>query len=240
MKNLPRFILFWSFYWWFSPVLAQDYFIGIRGGVNFNTIGELHHLGTASGGGINVTPVDDAFYTADKTMGNHYGIFFKANFGRFFIIPEFNFTSMKNTYPLAILPANWSASKMEVPILIGFHLYKPISIYAGPSFSSVTDMELEGVEYPILFDKNSTGFNAGILIEYKRFGLDLRYQYGITAVDKQRIDMFRATYGTNVAYLLDYNPSQISLSFSVNLLQFNIDKNRKSSYTYDWRNHKNL
>ncbi|MDP2088601.1 MAG: outer membrane beta-barrel protein [Flavobacteriaceae bacterium] len=247
MKNLPRFILLLSLLFTFSFTQAQEYHIGVKGGINYNTIGDLFHYGEIHGFGGDLTPDEDMTYTADKGIGNHYGIYVTADFGRFFIRPEINFTSMKNSYALAFNTTDWTSTKIEIPILIGINIYKPVSIYAGPVFSSISDREIEGLklqngvpETPLTFDKNATGINAGVLIQYKRFGLDLRYEYGITSVKTQRIKMIRATYGTFVADLKEYNPSQISMSLTIDLLHFSIgNRNSGSGSRYDWRNHKN-
>ncbi|MDP3353687.1 MAG: hypothetical protein Q8S44_08105, partial [Flavobacteriaceae bacterium] len=92
----------------------------------------------------------------------------------------------------------------------------------------------------IKFDKNATSVSAGFLIQYKRFGLDVRYDYGITAVKKQEIKLIRATYGTYVADLVEYNPSQLSISLTIDIFHFSFDKTQRTSGRYDWRNPKNL
>ncbi|MDO9037179.1 MAG: hypothetical protein Q7U59_02400, partial [Lutibacter sp.] len=106
-----------------------------------------------------------------------------------------------------------------------YKIYDPVSLYLGPGFSSISDMKLDGVEndpnYPFAFKKSSTSINAGIMAEFGRFGIDLRYQYGITKVAEQRVNINRGIYGTNIADLLEYNPSQIQLSVHINILKFN-------------------
>jgi len=209
----------------FSFVSAQEYTFGVKGGINFNNIGELYHYGNTSGLGINVTPNDDTVFSAEKEMGTQFGAFAMIAFDKFFIRPEVNFVSSKNNYPLALKTANWSSTKIDVPLLLGYKIYKPVSIYAGPSFSSISDMKLEGVQqesnYPYVYKKSSTSINAGVLVEIGRFGLDLRYQYGITKVEELRVDIDRGVYGTNIADLLEYNPSQILLSVHINILKIN-------------------
>ncbi|HSQ47777.1 MAG TPA: outer membrane beta-barrel protein [Lutibacter sp.] len=221
----------------FSSANAQEYTFGVKGGINFNNIGELYHYGNASGLGINVTPNDDTVFSAEKEMGIQFGAFVMIAFEKFFIRPEVNYVSSKNNYPLAFETAYWTSTKIDIPLLLGYKIYDPVSLYAGPSFSSISDMELEGVEqgsnYPYVYKKSSTSINAGILAEYGRFGIDLRYQYGITKVEELRVDINRGIYGTNIADLLEYNPSQIMLSVHINILSINGD--RKHSKKGSWR-----
>lgn len=209
----------------FSSVNAQEYTFGVKGGINFNNIGELYHYGNASGFGINVTPNDDTVFSAEKDLGTQIGAFLMIGFDKFFIRPELNYVSSKNHYPLALKTANWSSTKIEVPILFGYKIYDPVSLYAGPSFSSVSDMKLEGVEqasaHPFIYKKSSTSINVGVMADFNKFGLDLRYQYGITKVEELRVDINRGIYGTNIADLLEYNPSQIQLSVHINIIKIN-------------------
>ena len=209
----------------FSYVSAQEYTFGVKGGINFNNIGELYHYGNASGLGLNVTPSDDTVFPAEKEMGIQFGAFAMIAFDKFFIRPEVNYVSSKNSYPLANKIANWTSTKIDVPLLFGYKIYEPVSLFIGPSFSSISDMKLDAVEqisnYPYVYKKSSTSINAGIMAEYGRFGIDLRYQYGITKVEELRVDINRGIYGTNIADLLEYNPSQIQLSVHINILKFN-------------------
>lgn len=248
MKNQPRFILLLSLLLTFSFAQSQDYFIGVKGGVNYNTIGEFEHYGEETGVGGDLTPDETTIFSPTNELGNHYGLYIRADFGKFFIKPEVNFTSMKSSYTLGLgNTTNWTSSKLDIPILFGYNIYKPVSVYAGPVFSSISDRELEGLrlsggapETPIKFDKNATSFSAGVLIQYKRFGIDVRYDYGLTPVKLQQIKMIRTAYGTYVADLEEYNPSQLSVSLTIDLFHFTFDKTARTKSRYDWRNHKNL
>lgn len=210
----------------FTIVHSQEYTFGLKGGINFNNIGELYHYGNASGNGINVTPNDDTVFSPEKEIGTQFGAFAMITFDKFFIRPEVNYVSSKNNYPLAFKTANWSSTKIDVPLLFGYKIYEPVSVYAGPSFSSISEMKLEGNQEnlkPFTFKKSSTSINAGLLVEVGRFGVDLRYQYGITKVEELRVNINRDIYGTNIADLLEYNPSQIQLSIHINILKINGD-----------------
>ena len=71
----------------------------------------MYHYGLESGGGINTNLDIDTYYTADKEMGTHFGVFAINCFDKFFIRPEIDFRSLKNNYPLALKTANWTSKK---------------------------------------------------------------------------------------------------------------------------------
>lgn len=217
----------------FSSVSAQEYTFGVKGGINFNNIGELDHYGLVRGGGVNADPSTDIIYTADKEMGFQFGAFAMIAFDKFFVRPEVMYVSSKNSYPLAGKTSQWTSTKIDIPVLFGYKIYEPVSLYVGPAFSSISSMELEGVEYPILFEKSGINLNAGIMAEYGRFGIDLRYQHGLKKVEGQEVDMLATTYGTNRGRLLEYNPSQIQLSVHINIL--NINGERRNNKKGAWR-----
>ena len=226
MKNkqllLGSFLILYSHF-----VKAQEYTLGVKGGINFNSIGELYHIGTANGGGIGVIPIEDTYYKADKNLGSQFGVFGMIAFKYFYIRPELNSTSLKNTYPLSQKKSEWTSSTVDIPILFGYKIYNPLSIYIGPVFSHIKDMKLEGVQSPIIYKTSAINLSTGILVNFRRFGLDFRYNYGLNKVQEQRVDIIRSIYGTNVAKLLQYNPSQIIISLHFNLININGYEHRK-------------
>ena len=232
MKVKPLFIVILLIS--FSFVNAQEYSFGLKGGINFNNIGELDHYGLARGGGVNAVPSTDLIYPADKEMGMQFGAFGMIAFNKFFIRPEVIFVTSKNSYPLALKTSNWTSTKIDIPILFGYNIYEPFSIYVGPAFSNISSMELEGVQSPIVFEKSAINLNAGIIAEFGRFGIDLRYQYELKPTADQRIDIVATSYGTNVAHFLEYNLSQIQLSVHINIIKINSD-DRGHRIKSNWR-----
>lgn len=216
-------------------IKSQEINIGIKGGLNYNSIGNLFHLGTSSGGGLNVTPTDDYDYKADGKIGLTFGLFAKINFNRFYIQTEINTTKLNNSYPLALKTSYWEAKTINIPLLFGYRFFEPASLYLGANYRMNNSMTLDGVEYPILYKKSVIGINAGIQLDFDLAIVDLRYTYGITQEESQRIDIVRATYGTNVAYLSSYNPSQIELTISIPLISFNNPERRRSKNK--WHRH---
>ena len=201
------------------PVTAQKIVFGVKGGVNNNSTGTLYHIGTASGGGSNLTPSEDTYYDANQVMGTTFGGFAMFKWKSIFLRPELNFTKKENEYPLALKTSYWEQTSTDFSLLFGVNVWKPIHIYAGPSFSSISDMTMTGAEDPILYESSATNFQAGLMLDFKWFGVDLRYEYGPTLIEEQRVDIVRSVYGTNVGRLLEYNQSTIYLTAHINLLR---------------------
>jgi len=218
----------------FSFNFAQTLGIGLKGGVNYNNIGDFYSLD------------DKEYYSAENEIGTQFGIFFSVNFEKFFIRPEVNYVSFKNSYPFPTKSAKWTAQQIDVPLLFGYKIYKPVYIFAGPVFSFISDMNLEGWQVTpysdgFTYKTSSTSISVGILLDFGIVGVDFRYQYGLTTVESQRLDMIKTYngYGVNLGDLTEYNPSQLMIGIQIKPFTLGGDKREKGSGS-GWRNHKNL
>jgi hypothetical protein len=213
---------------------AQEYSFGVKGGVNYNQVGDLFSIG-----GSIQTGTPNVTYTPGSEMGTQFGAFLNFRFDRFFIRPEIMMSTLKSTYEFPTKPGEWEAKRLDVPLLFGYTFYHPVSVYVGPTFSGITDLELTGPESPIDYKESSMGINIGVLVDFDRFGVDIRYEYGLSKVEEQRVDVHKAVYGVNLADLLEYNPSQFMISVHVNIFRlYGGERNRR--FRSDWRNHRNL
>ncbi len=233
------FILIFSFS--ISLTNAQEIGIGLKGGINYNYIGDFYSIGGSIGPGVL-----DENYSADNKISYQLGVFVDISFDNFFIRPEANYISLKNSYKFPTKPAQWESQQIDIPILFGYKIYSPIAIYAGPVFSFISDRTLEGwqdTSYadPFVYNTSSASISAGILIDFGRVGIDFRYQYGLTTVKEQRLDMIKTYdgYGVNLGDLLEYNPSQIMINIQIKLFTVYTDEQHRRS-NFEWRNHKNL
>ena len=221
-------ILLLAFFLSICPLInAQEFAIGIKGGLNYYNIGDIY----SRGGSIQAGKPDETF-TPNNEMGYQFGAFFNVEFGKLFIRPELNFVTNKNSYDFPIKTSQWKATKTDVPLLIGYKIFDPIAIYVGPSFSFFSNMTMEGAnnlpeEAPIAFEKTATSLMIGIQVEFKRFGVDLRYESGMKNTtgefDDNWHDFYYSIYGVNIADIWSYKPSQISLSFNIFLFRTNAD-----------------
>jgi hypothetical protein len=212
----------------FSFSSAQEYALGIKGGFNYYNIGDIN----SRGGSIQGKPPDEIF-SPNKELGTQYGAFFNVALGNFFVRPEINFVSNKNNYAFPVNTSNWKTSKTDVPILVGYKILDPVAIYVGPTFSFFNDMTMDGAnntdgESSIEFFKNQTSFSFGIMVEFKRFGIDLRYETASKETEGEIGDNWHdfnfSGYGINIADIYPYKPSQISLSLNIFLFRTDGDE----------------
>ena len=100
---------------------------GIKGGLNF-----------ASANDIKLFAKDLDFKT-DNNTGYHTGLFLKVKATRFYIRPELVYTVTKSSYELS----TFKQGKIDLPILFGLIIVKPISLFAGPSFQYVVNSDFD-------------------------------------------------------------------------------------------------
>lgn len=200
---------------------AQELSFGLRGGFNFYSIGELN----SRGGSIEAGRPDEVF-SPDKDLGTQLGVFMTIEFDKLYLRPEINLVSHNNTYEFPNKPSKWRARKIEIPALVGYKIFDPVSVYAGPSFSFIRKVTLEGAnnsttEDEINYNKTATTLNFGVQLEFKRFGVDLRYGWGLNETDEELQDINNSAYGTNLTDVYAYKPSEISLSLNIYIFRTN-------------------
>ncbi|WP_274475971.1 porin family protein [Mangrovimonas aestuarii] len=222
---MSRFILGAFLYFCFIPLsLAQDFSVGVRGGINQYSIGDIN-----SRGGSFESGHPDEVFSPKKKIGYQFGAYVNIQFNKFFIRPEINYSKSKNSYDFPDKESYWKSSKIEIPVLFGYEIFKPVSIYAGPIFNFYGDTTLDGVQVTSYSDGgpdlDDTTMNLvfGVMAKYGRFGLDLRYEYGLKETEEELLDIIHSSYGVNLADLRSYRPGVLSLSLSIDIFRTNPD-----------------
>jgi len=207
---------------WFS--ISQEFTLGARGGFNYYTIGDLN----SRGGSIQAGKPDELF-SPQKELGTQFGAFLDIEFGKLLIRPELNFSSHKNKYNFPNKEAFWKRSRVNIPILLGYEIFDPITIYAGPGFNIFKDATLDGVQVTSYSDggpdlkKSAMLLNFGIMVRAGRFGIDLRYEMNSKETEEELLDIIRSEYGVNLADLRSYKPNILSLSIFIDILKTDKD-----------------
>ncbi|MFD1096651.1 outer membrane beta-barrel protein [Salegentibacter chungangensis] len=186
-------ILIAGFY--FSFAQAQEYSFGVKGGANYNIGGEIT---SESSGGIFTVGT----YQADSKIGFHGGVFFQLKFGKILIRPEAYYNTLETEFPFPSKVASFSVDRLSIPLLVGYNIYGPIDIYAGPAYQSVITSTLEGTQptdQEIVVQNSPLSAQAGVKFNIGRFELDLRYDHSLATKEPQDIDIRNGEYGINLS-----------------------------------------
>ena len=178
-----------------------DIDFGIKGGVNFGSMGELRAVSLSKG--TNLEP------------GYHIGVFGKLKFGKFYLRPELVYTKRQNNYSITLPEEEEKVklSSIDFPMLLGVKIIKPLSIFAGPSFHYILDQSINSPgELDIIAIENDlmVGINIGIAIDVSKFGIDLRYEKSFG----KNLASFQSNIVTSFGGTVDTRSEQIILSLS--------------------------
>ena len=184
--------------------LDLDY--GIKTGLNYNSNGSLSIYYSPTGGRL------FDIVQSEQDFGFHVGTYAQLNFTKFYIRPELLFSKTKSTYNHGLLPASeFKLSMFEIPVLLGFKIKKPISLYVGPSFQYIIDNEFS-TNFDIILENDFVlGLNIGVAMQLHKFGFDLRFSTGLSenlaiVADNTAVDGF--------AYFINAKSDQFIFSFS--------------------------
>jgi hypothetical protein len=194
---------------------AQDYTIGLRAGLNYYNIGDINSRAYEGR--------PEELFTPNREIGTQFGMFLNVEFEKMFIRPELNYVSSKNNYSFPLKTSVWKTSKFDIPILVGYQIFDPVSIYAGPGINIYNKTKLDGVQVTSYSDggpdleKTTFNINFGIMARYGRFGIDLRYEVGLEETKEELLDIIHSEYGVNLVDAKAYRPSIISLSVIIDV-----------------------
>jgi hypothetical protein len=179
---------------------------GIKAGLNYNSNGELKDVSGAS---------DDILHNrGDSKVGYHVGVFGKLGFSNLYLRPELVYTKTKSDYD----GSDFDMSKLDLPVLLGYKIIGPLSVFAGPSFQYILNTDLEDVELGDVKNDFSVGLNIGAGLQIGRLGFDIRYERGFSKNEADIIINNTGTTGeTLVVGRVDSRPSQVIFSLSVEL-----------------------
>lgn len=170
--------------------------VGLKAGLNYNANGDYFES------------IDAASENPESTLGFHMGIFKK--FGTdVYLKPELIYTNTKSDYQRG----RFDIQKLDLPILFGFHVFGPMSLFGGPSFQYILDADFQTGDLTVETLENdvSMGLHFGIGFSLKKIGVDLRYERGLKGNEAQ----FLNQNNIPVENRLDTRPNQLILSLSL-------------------------
>lgn len=171
---------------------------GVKGGVNMNKLNT-----TISG------------VTSDPRLGPVAGLWLRAKVLGFFVQGEALYTMRGGKIEIPGLVSSSSkvtTSYVDVPMLVGKSFFGVVRVNAGPNFQFLlSDVQKGNIDAN--YNSFVLGYQAGIGVDIKKFGIDLRYDSNISKInstvntlrpgtipfdDSQRSSVFQLT----VAYKL--------------------------------------
>ncbi len=184
-----------------SFLLIGTYFtsyaqFGIKGGLNFNTNGDLTEV---------ANDLTESVKNPTSKTGYHIGAFYQTKGESFYLRPELIYTKTKSDYAGDI----FDVSKLDMPILVGFKVIKPISVFAGPALQYILNTDLQGLQLQEVKNDFTVGINIGAAVEIGNLGIDVRYEKGMT---ENTANFTGISTGR-----LDTRPNQFIMSLSLKL-----------------------
>jgi len=178
---------------------AQSGF-GIKGGLSYNSNGKI-------------SDDSDTFIENEGKgkSGYNVGIYGKMELGPIFLRPELVYTKTTSEYILNSKAVDYKISRLDMPVLIGFKLIGPLSVFAGPAFQYTLENDFNDIKYDDLENEFTVGFNFGAGLDLGRLGLDVRYERGFNKNEATFIE------NNTTSYRLDSRPEQIICSLSYRL-----------------------
>lgn len=197
----------------FTSVQAQEFSVGLKGGINRTFGGQLT--------GIKSAPIyTDATFNAEGEIGFHGGLWTQLSFGRFFIRPEVMYSKLESRFDFPNRPAIYAVDMISVPIVAGYNIFGPLDIYAGAAYRDITSSNLEGTEPAdqiIIVQNTPLSALAGAKVEFGSFGLDVRYSHSLATAENQTVDIINSVYGVNRANFEDSRLHQLIVSLTIKL-----------------------
>ncbi len=167
--------------------------LGIKAGLNYNANGDYFESINANA------------QNPDRNVGYHIGLFGKIG-NKVYFRPEVVYTSTKSDYN----NDSFEMQKLDAPLMVGVKVLGPISVFGGPSLQYILDTEFDGIAIDDVQDDFSVGLNFGIGLNFKKLGIDLRYERGFS--DNEATFLGNNGINTN---RLDTRPNQLILSLSL-------------------------
>lgn len=187
-----------------THLLAQSSF-GVTGGLNYADNGKIEYSDFTG------TYEDITESEAERKSGYHFGVYYKAELGWFFLKPELLYTQSNSTYRYKDGETDYEVSSLDLPVLVGMDFLGPLEIFAGPSFRYVLENDFAGVTVEDLQNEFTVGGTIGIGAQIWGLGIDVRYEQALT---EKQAEIFEENVGS---VQFDSRPNMFIVSLSLNL-----------------------
>ena len=153
--------------------------LGINFGLNDDSFGSIENISGT---------IDSYDLDLDKATGFQFGVYTEIDLITFYVRPELNFIFSKANQGSALLTGNATedilkhnlkSSEIQVPIIFGYNILGPLSIFGGPSFKYNLKTSSDIFNLEDIKDKYILSLLLGTRIKMRSLGIDLRYERGL-------------------------------------------------------------
>jgi hypothetical protein len=203
----------------FSTNLIAQGNLGVNFGLNDDNFGAIENISNK---------VDNYNLDVKNSTGFQFGVFTEIDLITFYIRPELNLIFSKSNNATAfeensildqsinIAEHSYKSTDIQVPIIFGYKVLGPISVFAGPSFkyslsNSSTKFDLEEIK-----DKYTLSLLIGSRFKFRSLSLGLRYERGLNNkeiliinakgvdIENSNIDITTNKLSLNLSYDIPY------------------------------------
>ena len=153
--------------------------LGISFGLNDDSFGSIENISST---------IDNYDLDLKNATGFQFGVYTEIDLITFYIRPELNFIFSKANQGSALLSGNATedilkhnlkSSEIQVPIIFGYNILGPLSIFGGPSFKYNLKTSSDIFNLEDIKDKYILSLLLGTRIKMRSLGIDLRYERGL-------------------------------------------------------------
>ena len=208
MIRIVYFLLFLS-----SGLLAQGN-LGFQFGLNDDNFGSIENI---------KTKLDNYDLDLKNSTGFQFGFFTEIDLITFYIRPELNliFSKSKNAAAytsdqgINIAEHSYKSSELQLPVIFGYKIFGPISVFGGPSFkynlSNKSNFNLDDIK-----DKYTLSLLLGSRVKFRSLSIGLRYERGLNTnevliinangvnLDDANVDLTTNKLTVNISYDIPY------------------------------------
>ena len=139
---------------------------GIKIGLNFDNIGDIKSTSSFKNN-IETATIASA----------HIGMYVQLKIADFYIRPELQISQNKSD----ILTLDQiEINKLEIPVLIGYNLFGPVSVFSGPIFQNIISINGQSLNFGNYTYNFTIGLQIGSRINFGKLGLGFRFERGFT------------------------------------------------------------
>ena len=200
-----------------TSLLAQGN-LGVNFGLNDDNFGSIENI---------KNKIDNYDLDIKNSTGFQFGVFTEIDLITFYVRPELNliFSKSQNATALegdsslnqsiSIAEHSYKSTDIQVPIIFGYKILGPISIFAGPSFkyslSNSSNFDLDDIK-----DKYTLSLLLGSRVKIRSISVGLRYERGLNNkevsiinangvnLDNANVDLTTNKLSLNISYDIPY------------------------------------